>query len=263
MKKLILIGLLSSGLLASTSIKSDTPSLKEKVDSLTTEQVERIGVAYSVGKTIKANDGKTFETTLPSIAGVESYWGSVSIGDKYDKNGRLKHLFDSSLGDYQIKMDTARLTIKDNKVLFEKYKDLIYDGERIKYDTFLSNIKAISKYSKIIAETKTKGDSKSIKDYNFAKQQLSRCLELHNEYSKKIATDSKLANKLLNDHKFSAEIAGNYLKDMYNIALARNYKNLYKRAVGRYNGGWSNMNYANAVVDNLNVVSKTVKTKLN
>lgn len=261
MKKLILIGLLSSGLFASVNVKDVSPSLNDKVNALSTEQVERIGVAYSVGKTIKANDGKTFETTLPSIAGVESYWGSTSVGDKYDKNGKLKHLFDSSLGDYQIKMDTARITIRENADLNKKYGYLVYDGERLPYAVFKRNIDMITKYSKIMNEKKSKGDKKSIDDYKFARQQFNKHLELHRDYVNKVTIDSKLANKLLHDHKFSAEIAGNYLKDMYNIALARNYKNLYKRAVGRYNGGWHNMDYANAVVDNLDVVSKTVKIK--
>lgn len=259
MKKIILIGLLSSGLFAS-SVKEE--SLTDRVNSLTPEQVERIGVAYSVGKTIKANDGKTFESTLPSIAGVESYWGNTSVGDKYDKNGKLKHLFDSSLGDYQIKMDTARETIRENKELFEKYNDLVYEGKRISYSEFTYNIKMLNKYNDIMKKNEKKGDKKALKAYNWAKQQFEVHLKLHREYSSKFSTDAKLAQKLLSDHEFSAIIAGNYLKDMYNIGLARNYKNIYKRAVGRYNGGWHNMDYANAVVDNLDVVNKTVKTKL-
>ena len=252
MKKMIIIGLLSSGLFASTS-------LKEKVESLNDTQVERIKVAYSVGKNIKASDGRNFAMALPSMAGVESSWGSLIIGDSVDKRGNQKHLFDCSLGAFQIKMDTARLTIRNNPVLFEKYGNLIYDGERVSNNELMSTITDIKKYSKILTDKeliskKNQGDKKSINKLMRAKTQLDLSKDNYVIIAKKYSTDSKLANKLMNDYEFGSVIAGNYLKDMYNIAHNRNYNNKFKRAIGRYNGGWSNMKYAEAVADNFEVV---------
>lgn len=252
MKKMIIIGLLSSGLFATTS-------LKERVQSLNDVQTERIKVAYSVGKNIKASDGTNFAMTLPSIAGVESSWGSLIIGDSVDKKGNKKHLFECSLGAFQIKMDTARLTIRNNPVLFEKYGNLIYEGERVSNNELISAIANIKKYSNILTDKeliskKNQGDKKSINKLIWAKTQLDLSKDNYVIIAKKYSTDSKLANKLLNDYEFSSVIAGNYLKDMYNIAHNRNYNNKFKRAIGRYNGGWHNMDYANAVVDNLDVV---------
>lgn len=252
MKKMIIIGLLSSGLFASTS-------LKEKVESLNDTQVERIKVAYSVGKNIKASDGRNFAMALPSMAGVESSWGSLIIGDSVDKRGNQKHLFDCSLGAFQIKMDTARLTIRNNPFLFEKYGNLIYDGERVSNNELMSAITDIKKYSKILTDKeliskKNQGDKKSINKLMRAKTQLDLSKDNYVIIAKKYSTDSKLANKLMNDYEFGSVIAGNYLKDMYNIAHNRNYNNKFKRAIGRYNGGWSNMKYAEAVADNFEVV---------
>lgn len=249
---MIIIGLLSSGLFASTS-------LKEKVESLNDTQVERIKVAYSVGKNIKASDGRNFAMALPSMAGVESSWGSLIIGDSVDKRGNQKHLFDCSLGAFQIKMDTARLTIRNNPVLFEKYGNLIYDGERVSNNELMSTITDIKKYSKILTDKeliskKNQGDKKSINKLMRAKTQLDLSKDNYVIIAKKYSTDSKLANKLMNDYEFGSVIAGNYLKDMYNIAHNRNYNNKFKRAIGRYNGGWSNMKYAEAVADNFEVV---------
>lgn len=252
MKKMIIIGLLSSGLFASTS-------LKEKVESLNDTQVERIKVAYSVGKNIKASDGRNFAMALPSMAGVESSWGSLIIGDSVDKRGNQKHLFDCSLGAFQIKMDTARLTIRNNPSLYEKYGNLIYDGERVSNGELVRLIADIKKYSKILTDgelisKKNQGDKKSINKLMWAKTQLEITKENYVITAKKYSKDSQLANKLMNDYEFGSVIAGHYLKDMYNIALDRNYTKTYKRAIGRYNGGWSNMKYADAVADNFEVV---------
>jgi hypothetical protein len=88
------------------------------------EQLNKIQVAYNIGKTIKASDGTTFEHTLPSIMGQESSWGKVNLGDRYRK-GKLQSKYKMSFGNYQVKISTAKETIKKYKHLHKKYGFLV------------------------------------------------------------------------------------------------------------------------------------------
>ena len=113
--------------------------------SLTTEQVTKIKTAYSVGKTIKTKDGISFERTLVGIIGQESSFGEHVLGDKYDRNGKLKSVYESSLGSFQIKLSTAKITIRKFPHLMKKYSYMLYDGESI-YLKFEENKKQIETY---------------------------------------------------------------------------------------------------------------------
>lgn len=56
-----------------------------------------------------------------------------------------------------------------------------------------------------------------------------------------------LLMKLLNNTRFSAIIAGNYLIMCYEEAQKRKMWNPWYKAVSRYNGGWSNNTYVRKV----------------
>jgi len=295
------------------------------VFGLTTDQINKIHEASKVGKTIRAKDGMTFETALPSIMGQESSWGVFVLGDKWDKNGRLKSVYKSSLGNFQIKLSTAKLTIKKYPKLYIKYKHLVYDGKStyIKYeyhkrryeilkakvgkgynhyvDTQAETIrqsthsKKIGYYTRIIENPKwikreAEGKKRAIRTMKWAKKELAyhkvkyasslkafetntakRFADHMREYTtemiacnnlrERASKDMRLINRLLTDFSFGAEIAGHYLLSMYEEARKRGFSNPYKRAIGRYNGGWNNTTYYNLVM-NKSVTVKKIRKKV-
>lgn len=115
---------------------------------LTDEQLNKIQIAYNVGKSIKAKDGMTFERGLPSVMGQESSFGVYVVGDKWEEDGRLKSLYESSLGNMQIKLSTAKLTIKQFPELRKKYNHLVYDGDSI-YLEYQNHKKKMDYYKKL------------------------------------------------------------------------------------------------------------------
>jgi len=134
--------------------------------TLSDEQIEKLKVGYTTGKTIVADDGTTFENTLAAMAGVESTWGVNIIGDKYDSSGKLKSLYESSLGVYQIKLSTAKLTIKRHKDLYKKYGKLLYEGNSV-YLKYEKNKKKLDYYKSVLENPiwllrKIKGEPKAI-----------------------------------------------------------------------------------------------------
>ena len=110
MRKIILVGLLASSLYGNV---------------LDREQITKTQIAYNTGAKIKASDGTTFENTLASIMGTESSWGKMTLGDKFFKNGKLKPKRLMSLGNYQIKVSTAKETINKYNHLNDKYSSLL------------------------------------------------------------------------------------------------------------------------------------------
>lgn len=257
MKKILLLTLLIS-----------TVAFGKKYNdvNLTTDQVTKIVDIYQIGKTIEAKDGMTFENTLPSMFCQESSCGVYVLGDKYDKNGKLKSVYESSLGNFQIKLSTAKLTIRNNENLLKKYGYLLYEGKSV-YIKFEKNKKKLDYYKSVLEnpvwiERKEKGNKKAIKTIKWATKNYKKHLDVHHKLMSKAHKDTKLINKLFTDYKFGAEIAGHYLKDMYEEAIDRGFNNRYKRSVGRYNGGWNNMNYANKVVNWMNTIKVVVKKEL-
>jgi len=230
---------------------------------LTAIQIKKIQDVYTIGKTIVASDGMSFEKTLPSIMGQESSWGVNVIGDKYDNNGKLKSVYDSSLGNFQIKLSTAKLIIKEYPQLYKKYKYLIYDGNSV-YIKFEKNkakmdyYKSVMNNPKWIKRFKAKED-KAIKTMQWANRNFEKHRKIHNSLVSKAVKDTRLINKLLTNHKFGAELAGYYLLSMYENALKKGWSKPYKRSVGRYNGGWDNWIYSNKVLKRMKIINNLIK----
>ena len=285
--------------------------LSSTLSAFTKFQIENIKIAKKIGSQTYAKDGMNFGDALAGMIVRESSAGLKVVGDKY-KNGKLKSLYQSSLGAFQIKLSTAKLTIKKNPRLYKKYNYLVYDGKSIysKYEKLKKeyqfykkrlsqnineivdeeikktyDFKKIQYYNSVLNNKKwieryKKKEKKAIDTFEWAKKmkiyhekELKKKKtiikkEVENEYntyenkikeiekevkviSHKIAKDTTLINKLLTDVKFSAEIAANYLKMIYNEALNRGFYNVYKRAIGRYNGGWNNKIYYNKVKKNI------------
>jgi hypothetical protein len=230
---------------------------------LSTDQIQKAQIAYTVGKAIKADDGMTFEKTLASMLGVESSWGEEVIGDKYDKNGRLKSVYESSLGGFQIKLSTAKLTIRKFPHLMKKYGHMLYDGKSI-YLKYEENKKKMDYYKGVLANPKWKerykrGEKKAIDTMAWANRNYIKHMKIHNSLVSKAKKDTKLINKLFTDVRFGAEIGGHYLLMQYNYTLAKGWSRPYKRAVGRYNGGWNNWKYAARVLNRMKIVNKLIK----
>lgn len=290
---------------------------------LTQTQIEKINIASAIGKTIIAKDGMTFETALPSIMGQESSWGVFVVGDKWDRNGKLKSLYMSSLGNFQIKLSTAKLTIKKYPKLYRKYKHLVYDGKSIyldyewhkkkydmlnakvgkgfnyyvdtqveliresndykkmKYYTLVTknpkwikrasngNRRAIRtlawankelkyhtiRYNRLVKWFKTDTAKNYLIDMSNYTKEMTICSNLHEKASK----DMRLINRLLTDFSFGAEIGGHYLLSVYEEARKRGFSNPYKRAIGRYNGGWNNTTYYRLVMAKSITVKRVTK----
>jgi hypothetical protein len=238
--------------------------LTSLVFGLEQSQIDRIKMAYSIGKNIKADDGMTFENTLPSMMGVESTFGIEIIGDKYDNNGKLKSVYESSLGAFQIKLSTAKITIRKYNHLYRKYKHLLYDGKSI-YLKYEKNKKKMDYYDSVLKNSKWRkrydnGEVKAIQTFAWATREYNKHVKIHNSLLKKARKDTRLINKLLTDVRFGAEIGGHYLLMQYNYVISKGWSKPYKRAVGRYNGGWNNMKYANKVLRKMKLVKRIIKT---
>ena len=289
---------------------------------LTEEQINKVQIAYDIGKTIKAIDGMTFEKGLPSIMGQESSFGVYVVGDKWD-DGKLKSLYESSLGNMQIKLSTAKITIKKFPYLMKKYGHLVYDGKSIYlkfkkhkelmqhyrkitkyglewyyeselrknahlkkiiyYNSILTNPKWIDKYKRktkqaistlkwakrelIYHESKYDIDAKKlkrivIKDFKEAEIKYREHKIQYEILLGKANKDTKLINMLLTNYRFGLEVGGHYLMWMYEIALNKGFSDAYWRAIGRYNGGWNNIEYQNKVRDRMDYITKLIEDGL-
>jgi len=238
--------------------------LSTQASALSDIQKEKIKIAYEVGKTIKAKDGMTFENTLPSIMGQESSWGTNNLGDKWDKNGRLKSLYDSSLGNFQIKLSTAKITINMYPELKKKYGYLVNNGKST-YKEYQKHREKLYYYKSII-ESKvwnkrvSEGNKKAISTMKWAKKEFLYHHIFFTKFKKQADQDTKLINKLMYDFKFGAIISGHYLKHCYEMSLKKFGKSeAYWKAVGRYNGGWSNRTYHKKILDRMKTVKKIIK----
>jgi len=82
--------------------------LKPIYTNYSSQQIQNLQIAYSIGKITRAEDGTTFEKTLPSIMLRESSAKNNIIGDDKNKNGSKRSFTDSSLGVMQVRVSTAR-----------------------------------------------------------------------------------------------------------------------------------------------------------
>jgi len=63
------------------------------------------------------------------------------------------------------------------------------------------------------------------------------------QYMSLLSNETRLINRLLNDHRFSAIIAVNFLQWNYERAKKSGLKNPWRYAVSKYNGGSNNVTY--------------------
>jgi len=248
MNKLILLFLLSTSLLALNSI-----------------QLAKVKTTYNIGNRIKAKDGTTFGVALASIMGQESSWGYYVIGDKIDETGKLKSLYDSSLGNFQIKLHTAKETILKNPTLYKKYSYMI-NKDKSTYIEYTYNRKKYNYYNKIIKSKKwnklaKNKNKKAIRVLKWANKELLYHKRLLNKLKANANKDIVLINVLMNNFSFSAEIAAYYLRKMYHLALRRGYskRTAYIKAIGRYNGGWHNKRYYKKIKERALIVKHVLK----
>ncbi len=85
--------------------------------AISTKQLSNLQIAYSMGKISRANDGMSFEKTASSILLRESSARSGQIGDDRNKDGSKRTKVNSSLGDMQVRVVTAREVAKKVKSL--------------------------------------------------------------------------------------------------------------------------------------------------
>jgi hypothetical protein len=180
---------------------------------LNKEQISKIIISYNIGKKIIATDGMDFGYTLLSIMGVETYYGVCYIGDKYDENGKLKSLYLSSLGNFQIKLSTARIVICKEKSL-KKYKYLVNPYGNKVYSLYRN---AKQKYL----------DIRNIHHYSeYKKYKLKKYLEKNVNYKKYI-----YFKKIYNSKKWNALAKNNNIKAIKTLKWAkRNMEFYYKKS---------------------------------
>lgn len=204
------------------------------IANVSDSQVSRISKVYKIGKTMKANDGMTFEYALSSIYLQESSAGIKVIGDKYTDKFYYKHY---------------------DKKIFVSRKDVYIDkNNRMKYlykNLYVKKIYKLTGQLKPLRESSLGGFQikLSVAKYIIKKRKIK-------EYYDLLKNDVKLINLLLINYEFSAKIALNYLIITYNEASNRKMWNPYFKSISRYNGGWNNKAYYGKVMNRM----KTIKT---
>jgi hypothetical protein len=98
--------------------------------ALSSEQAHKLQVAYYIGTLVKTSDGFSFEKTLCAIMLQESSAGEELIGDKY-ADGKLKSLYDSSIGVFQIKLSTVKFIIKSDDYMNKNFKHLLKNDKKL------------------------------------------------------------------------------------------------------------------------------------
>jgi len=230
---------------------------------MNTEQITKINSAYNIGKNVMAKDGMTFGYSMTGILGAETTWGIVLVGDKYTKNGKLKSLYDSSLGAFQIKLSTAkRVIMKEPKL--SKYRNIVNTDEST-YKQYEYHNKMVKRYLKILSsnvwmDRYYKGEPKAIKTIKWARKEYKKHNDMLNKYRKEAKKDIILINKLMMNTEFGALIGAYYMKMVYEEALRKfGKKQAYWKAIGRYNGGWNNKTYYNKVKKYMKISKRYIK----
>ena len=68
-----------------------------------------------------------------------------------------------------------------------------------------------------------------------------------------------IVSRLLNDVEFSSKIAGYFLKSLYERARTKKYNDPWRKAIGKYNGGWYNKVYYPRIIGTLGDIKKLKK----
>jgi hypothetical protein len=188
----------------------------------------------------------TFELALPSIMGQESSFCKFKVGDNIDKNGKKKSLYYSTLGCFHMKLSTAKIVLKKYPEIFSYLYDDIYFGPN-QYKKYKSLKKHISLNKKILNKSK------------LLKQSITKDNTQLKKYLVNLKKDIYLIKELKDNFEFSALLSGYYIKYCYDKALEKNFKSIYRNAIGRYNGGWGNFTYFNNVKKRMKFVKKHIR----
>lgn len=196
-------------------------------------QLERITKVYKVSKLFKAKDGTTFEQAMSGIYLRESSAGIYNIGDKYEDKYYYKHTTNGKTSEIFIDKSDVKVD-KDNGQLYYIYKKVNLEFYK-KVFILEGQLKPISESSLGGHQIKLDTAKRVIIERNLI------------QYKAFLKSDKLLISRLMDDVIFSSIIAVNYVILCYEEALDRGYSNPYFRAISRYNGGWSNVDYYKAV----------------
>ena len=203
--------------------------LYASVIKLTSDQMETIRVANNIGNNIVTSDKKKLGKVLASIVLNESNAGNFLI-DKYEDY-------------YYILNNSHKVQIQPTSS-----KRILYNNE----------------YKKvfIIKNRKQPLRNCSFGDYQIkistAEIMINTKPEL--EQFKGLLKDKILLVHQLQTNQFlSAEIAGSYLKDRYELAKKLHYRDPLKAAISSYNGGWVNTKYYNKYLNSRKIALSVIK----
>lgn len=227
-------------------------------------QIQVLQKAYNQAKNYKTEDGFSFKEIILAIYLQESSAGIDIIGDNYTSTGKVKSLYESSLGSGQIQLGTAQTVLHTFPYLETKYGNLLHDNV-YSYQKYVQHLKNIDKFKTILDSDELKNNSETLKGIEtkkWAEFELKRNETILKEkYWNDLKKDNILVNKLIIDVDFSAIISTHYLIMCYNEAKKLGYEPVYS-TISRYNGGWKNDKYYNNVMARMDLVKKLIKEKI-
>ncbi|MEA3452208.1 MAG: hypothetical protein U9Q83_09955, partial [Bacteroidota bacterium] len=195
--------------------------------------------AFEIGKSVKATDGMTFEHTLVGIVLQESSAGKDLIGDKYEDKYYYKN-WNKEEGIMENIFVKRKHTFIEEGNRYYRYKKhylkkvYVLKGQlKSLYDSSLGAFQIKLSTAKIVIK-------KNLPDYHYL-----------------LEDEDLLVKKLLANIKFSAVVAANYLKLMYEEAQRRKKRNPWFKAISRYNGGQNNETYFKLVNKRIRFFKRT------
>jgi len=237
MKKLIITGLLLTSSFANQNFLTKTQKTILK-------EVKETAVELNLPQ---------FKNSICAISLTETSAGKGGlIGDSYYQNGKVKPFIDKSLGINQVKLITAQMMIKHYK-LKQYYYMLSKIGIYKKYTKYLFELKRFEAIHNNPIWKKRWAKGKGLRTKRWVENEVRHYQTKLKAYRKYYNKDFLLASTLLSDLKFNTIIALYYLKYNYEKAKKQGYKNPWRIAISRYNGGNHNIKYLNKIRKNLNI----------
>ena len=115
------------------------------------------------------------------------------------------------------------------------------------------------KFNTIAQNANVDISKKSFGWFHFHIETAKDVIEKANLVQYKNLDDRELAYKLLHDNVFSTVLAGHFLVYNYNKTLDMNFKNPWRAAVSRHNGGYRNPIYLSKISRRFEVVKEVLK----